>query len=176
MRATGRRLSAMLVNLLLLVIGIYIGFSAHLFLTQDRKIFFPESQLHITPDQIGLPYDDVTLHSSDGVTLHGWYVIAAAKPRATILYLHGNTGNIGDCLENVKQLVLMGTNVLVVDYRGYGGSSGKPSEQGLYDDAESAWRYLLETRKTDPQTIVVYGNSLGGAIAAWLAASTRPAP
>lgn len=164
----------MLTGLLLLALGIYAGFAAHLYLTQDQKIFFPEPDLQITPDQIGLPYDEVKLPSSDGVMLHGWYVIAAAKPRATVLYLHGNSGNIGSCLENVKQLVLLGMNVLVIDYRGYGGSTGQPSEQGLYDDAEAAWRYLLDTRKVSPQEIVVYGQSLGGAVASWLAARHTP--
>lgn len=164
----------MLIGLLLLALGIYAGFAAHLYLTQDQKIFFPKPVIEITPDQIGLPYDEVQLSSSDGVTLHGWYVIAAAKPRATVLYLHGNSGNIGSCLETVKQLVLLGMNVLAIDYRGYGGSTGKPSEQGLYDDAETAWRYLLETRKADPQEVVVYGQSLGGAVAAHLAARHTP--
>jgi len=174
MRESGGRLGAMLIGLLLLALGIYAGFAVHLYLTQDQKIFFPEPVLEITPDQIGLPYDEVKLPSSDGVMLHGWYVIAAAKPRATVLYLHGNAGNIGNCLESVKQLVLLGMNVLVIDYRGYGGSTGKPSEQGLYDDAEAAWRYLLETRKADPQEIVVYGQSLGGAVASRLAAKHTP--
>ncbi len=164
----------MLTGLLLFALGIYVGFAVHLYLTQDQKIFFPAAVLRISPDQIGLPYDDVKLPSSDGVMLHGWYVIAAAKPRATVLYLHGNSGNIGNCLENVKQLVLLGMNVLVIDYRGYGGSTGKPSEQGLYDDAEAAWRYLLDTRKVDPQEIVVYGQSLGGAVATHLAARHTP--
>ncbi len=170
----GGRLGTLLTGLLLLVLGIYVGFAAHLYLTQDQKIFFPDAVLQITPDQIGLPYDDVTLSSSDGVTLHGWYIIAAAKPRATVLFLHGNSGNIGNCLDTVKQFVLLGMNVLVIDYRGYGGSTGRPSEQGLYDDAEAAWRYLLDTRKADPQEIVVYGQSLGGAVASWLAARHTP--
>ncbi len=170
----GGRLSAILTGLLLLVLGVYAGFAAHLYLTQNQKIFFPEADLKITPDLIGLPYDDVELSSSDGVTLHGWYIIAAAKPRATVLYLHGNSGNIGNCLDTVKQFVLLGMNVLVIDYRGYGGSTGQPSEQGLYDDAAAAWRYLLDTRKDDPQEIVVYGQSLGGAVAAWQAARHTP--
>jgi uncharacterized protein len=170
----GGRLADMLTGLLLLALGIYAGFAAHLYLTQDQKIFYPDALLRITPDQIGLPYDDVSLHSGDGVTLHGWYVIAAAEPRATVLYLHGNSGNIGNCLETVKQMVLLGMNVLVIDYRGYGGSTGKPSEQGLYDDAEAAWRYLIDTRKADPQEVVVYGQSLGGAVASQLAARHTP--
>lgn len=170
----GRRLSAILAGLLLLAAGIYAGFAMHLYLSQDRQLFFPERQVQITPDQIGLPYDTVQLQSTDGVTLHGWYISAAARPRATVLYLHGNTGNIGNCLESARQLVLLGMNVLLIDYRGYGDSTGTPSEQGMYQDAEAAWRYLLETRHANPQEIVVYGHSLGGAVASWLAVQHTP--
>ena len=158
----------------MLCVGVYAGFALHLYLSQDGQIYFPERQVQITPDQVGLPYDAVRLQSTDGVTLQGWYISAAAHPRATVLYLHGNSGNIGNCLESARQLVLLGMNVLLIDYRGYGDSTGKPSEQGMYQDAEAAWRYLLETRKTDPQEIIVYGHSLGGAVASWLAARHTP--
>lgn len=167
-------MSAVLVAIVLLAVGTYVGFAAHIYFTQDKLIYFPERRVQITPDQVSLPYDPVTLASSDGVTLHGWYITAAARPRATVLYLHGNSGNIGNCLETARQLVLLGLNVLVIDYRGYGESTGTPSEQGMYDDAEAAWRYLRDTRHVDAQEIVIYGHSLGGAVASWLAAKHTP--
>jgi fermentation-respiration switch protein FrsA (DUF1100 family) len=169
-----RRVSTILVAVVLLAVGAYVGFAAHLYFTQDQQIFFPQRRVEITPDQVGLPYDPVTLASSDGVTLHGWYITSAAHPRATVLYLHGNSGNIGNCLETARQLVMLGLNVLVIDYRGYGDSTGTPSEQGMYQDAETAWRYLRDTRHADAQEIVVYGHSLGGAVASWLAAKHTP--
>jgi fermentation-respiration switch protein FrsA (DUF1100 family) len=140
---------------------------------QDNLLYFPTRQVRATPEQIGLTFDDVTLETKDGITINGWFV-PVDSPKATILFCHGNAGNIGDRLESIAQFHRLGLAVFIFDYRGYGHSAGRPDEEGTYRDAEAAWDYLTRVRKVAPQTIVVFGRSLGGAIAIRLAAEHRP--
>jgi hypothetical protein len=126
-----------------------------------------------TPADIGLPYDEVFFDASDGVTLCGWFV-PAKDARATVLYCHGNAENISDGLDPIEILHRLRLNVFVFDYRGYGKSRGKPTEQGTCLDVEAAWRCLVETRNVPPESIIVHGRSLGGAVAAHLATVRRP--
>ena len=102
-------------------------------------------------------------------------IIPAPQPRGTVLFLHGNAGNISHRLDSVQMFHRLGYSTLIFDYRGYGNSGGTPSEQGTYRDAEAAWRYLAEQRHIPSCRIVLFGESLGGAIAAWLAARQKPA-
>ncbi|OFZ67536.1 MAG: lysophospholipase [Betaproteobacteria bacterium RBG_16_56_24] len=138
-------------------------------------VFYPETGREIiaTPEQIGLPYEDIHLKTSDGINLHGWY-IPAVQPRGTVLFLHGNAGNISHRLDSIEMFHRLGYSTLIFDYRGYGNSGGKPTEQGTYRDAEAAWRYLTEQRNISSCRIVLFGESLGGAVAAWLAARQKP--
>lgn len=154
----------------------YGGLLLAVYFFQSRLVFFPETEREIvaTPSQIGLPYEDIQLKTSDGISLHGWY-IPAPQPRGTVLFLHGNAGNISHRLDSVRMFHRLGYNTLIFDYRGYGSSSGAPTEQGTYRDAEAAWRYLAEQRHVPVCRIVLFGESLGGAIAAWLAARQKPA-
>ena len=154
----------------------YGGVALLVYIFQSRLIFYPgiEREIVATPSQIGLPYEDIHLQTSDGVSLHGWY-IPAPQPRGTVLFLHGNAGNISHRLESVQMFHRLGYSTLIFDYRGYGNSSGVPTEQGTYRDAEAAWRYLTEQRHTPSCRIVLFGESLGGAVAAWLAARQKPA-
>jgi len=154
----------------------YGGLALLVYIFQSRLIFYPgiEREITATPSQIGLPYEDIHLQTSDGVSLHGWY-IPAPQPRGTVLFLHGNAGNISHRLESVQMFHRLGYSTLIFDYRGYGNSSGVPTEQGTYRDAEAAWRYLTEQRHTPSCRIVLFGESLGGAVAAWLAARQKPA-
>lgn len=153
--------------------GVYLGFALLLFLFQERFIFFPTSHLGATPQAIGLTYESVRLTTGDGVGLHGWY-LPAAEPEKTLLFFHGNAGNISDRLESLEIFHRLGLNCLIIDYRGYGESEGKPSEEGLYLDAEAAWRYLTETRGVPAERIVIFGRSLGGGVASWLANKHSP--
>ena len=98
----------------------------------------------------------------------------AERARATVLFCHGNAGDIGDQVERAKVFHDMGLSVLVFDYRGYGKSEGKPSEKGLYEDAEGAWRYLTEVKKIPAEKIIVAGHSLGGPVAAHVAKEHKP--
>lgn len=154
----------------------YGGFALLLYVFQPRLVFYPETgrEIIVTPGQIGLPYEDLHLKTADGISLHGWY-IPAEQPRGTVLFLHGNAGNISHRLDSVQMFSRLGYSMLIFDYRGYGNSDGKPTEEGTYRDAEAAWRYLTEQRHIPSNRIVLFGESLGGAVAAWLAARHKPA-
>lgn len=144
-------------------------------LFQSRLVFFPDTgrALAATPRDAGLAYEEVRLATTDGESLHAWFV-PAPQSRGTVLLFHGNAGNISHRLDYLPVIFRLGYSTFSFDYRGYGRSSGRPSEQGTYRDAEAAWRYLTDTRKIEPQRIALLGESLGGAVAAWLA-SRQPA-
>ncbi len=130
-----------------------------MYLQQPRMIFFPWPTLESTPTDWGLAYDDVTLETDDGVALHGWYIPYPAA-RRTVLFLHGNAGNISHRRESIEIFHRLGSNVLIIDYRGYGQSAGSPSETGLYLDAAAAWRHLTVDRGADPADVIIFGRSL----------------
>ncbi|MFB6248308.1 MAG: alpha/beta hydrolase [Salinibacter sp.] len=153
------------------------------FVFQDQLLFHPSGRLLATPGDADMAYDTVRLDTDDGETLHGWWIPAADVSRGTspdttaahtLLFFHGNAGNISGRLESVQQFHNLGLNVLIVDYRGYGRSTGSPSEQGLYRDAAACWEHLTETRGIPPEAIVVFGRSMGGGPATWLAARRDP--
>jgi len=121
----------------------------------------------------GLPLEEVWFQASDGTKLFGWYVEQAATS-AVVLWCHGNAGNIINRLENLRELYRLGLSVFLFDYRGYGRSQGSPSEEGLYQDALGAYDYLTRTRLIRPERIVLFGRSLGAAVAAEVA-SHKPA-
>lgn len=154
----------------------YCGLAVLLFLFQSRLVFYPETGREIvtTPDRIGLPFENVRLITSDSINLQGWF-IPAERSRGTVLFLHGNAGNISHRLDSMQMFHRLGYSTLIIDYRGYGNSAGAPSEQGTYRDAEAAWNYLIEQRHTPSCRIVLFGESMGGAIAAWLASHEKPA-
>lgn len=166
-------LSALLWSLAALAIG-YILVVLLLYVFQTNLIFHPVSDLPYTPEFVGLKYEDVNFSSEDGVQLHGWYV-PHVDPRGTILFQHGNAGNISGRMETIQMLNRIGLNVFIYDYRGYGQSEGSPSEEGTYRDAMAAWRYLTEVQHIVPNRIVLMGRSLGGAITGWLANQVTPA-
>lgn len=154
----------------------YGGFALLLTIFQSHLVFYPGTGREVvaTPGQIGLSYEDIHLKTSGGIDLHGWY-IPSPQPRGTVLFLHGNAGNISHRLDSVRMFHHLGYSTLIFDYRGYGNSGGAPTEQGTYLDAEAAWRYLAEQRHIPSCSIVLFGESLGGAVAAWLAARQKPA-
>jgi pimeloyl-ACP methyl ester carboxylesterase len=141
---------------------------AWLYLMQPRMVFYPLRGLQATPGDWGLPYEDVWLRSSDDVRLHGWYLPGPDSQRV-LLFLHGNAGNISHRRDSLEIFHRLGLSVLIIDYRGYGGSSGSPDEVGLYQDAQAAWEYLTEQRGFAPSDVLLFGRSLGGAVATRLA-------
>jgi len=142
-----------------------------LVLLESRMIYYP-SRYPVgdwdAPKREGGLVEDVYIETSDGVRLHGWY-LPVADARGTVLFFHGNAGNLSDRYGWGQDLTTLGVNVLMVDYRGYGKSEGSPSEEGLYADAEAAWLFLVNHRGVSPDRLVAYGISLGGAPACELA-------
>ncbi len=155
------------------VAGAYIIFAGLLFIFQSHFVYYPERILVADPGSIGLNFENVSFETSDRVELSGWF-IPSPGASGVILFCHGNAGNISHRLESVQMFHRLGLDVFIFDYRGYGQSKGKPTEQGTYKDVEAAWRYLIETRQVNPDQIVVFGRSLGGAIASWLAQTHPP--
>jgi len=145
-----------------------------MYVAQPGMLFYPLSRLDATPRDWGLDYQDVWVPTEDGVRLHGWYLPSAESERV-LLFFHGNAGNISHRRDSIAIFHRLGLDVLILDYRGYGQSSGSPSEDGLYRDAGAAWTWLTEERGLDPSQIIVFGRSLGAIVAARLAAETGPA-
>lgn len=136
-------------------------------------LFFQPYQGHLLkPDRIGLQYEDVHFPSSDGLTLHGWFLPAEGRARGTVLFLHGNAENISTHIGSVYWLPHEGYNVFLFDYRGYGDSQGTPTLRGAVDDTENALRMLLARDDIDPNRVILFGQSLGGAIATYVAANS----
>jgi len=166
-----------LLHLLLVVFITWCGITLYMYFSQSRMLYYPElpsRALDATPAAVGLPFENIRLTTGDGIQLHAWYVPAVAA-RGTLLFSHGNAGNIGHRINSIRQFHSLGLNVLIYDYRGFGESEGKPSEAGTYLDAKAAWDYLLEERMIPPQEIVIFGRSLGSAIAAELASQNPSA-
>ncbi len=134
----------------------------------------PSRSLIVTPARAGLAYESVEIVARDGVRLHGWLLPAEPESRGVLLFFHGNAGNISHRIASLRVFVRLGLDVLIVDYRGYGRSEGEVSEAGTYLDAEAAWRYLVDGRGVPPERIVIFGRSLGAAVAAQLASQQAP--
>lgn len=162
-----------LLSLAVITAGAYSLLVAFAYLTQDRMVYFPTSTLVTTPDAHGLPYEDVVLVADDGVRLHAWFV-PAPDARATLLFFHGNGGNLSYRMDSLRIFHDLGLSVLILSYRGYGRSEGRPGEIGIQRDANAAWRHLREDRGIPAEEIVVFGRSLGAAVGAELAARERP--
>jgi fermentation-respiration switch protein FrsA (DUF1100 family) len=162
---------------LTLAMCLYAGVTALVYFQQSSLIYYPDAAgrgLAATPQQIGLAFEDVELITEDKVRLHGWF-IPSDNARGTVLFFHGNAGNISHRLDSIATFNRMRLNVFIFDYRGYGQSQGRVTETGTYRDAEAAWSYLVETRGIGASNIIVFGRSLGASIAAWLASQYTPA-
>ena len=153
----------------------YGGVVALMFFFQDRLAYYPQigRELESDPREHGLDYAPLTLATADGERLDAWFV-PAPQANAVVLILHGNAGNMSHRMDTIAMFHRLGYGVLIFDYRGYGRSTGRPSEEGLYRDAVAAWDHLTRQRGIAPGQIVLFGESLGGAVAAWLAARERP--
>ncbi len=160
--------------IVLTLFGVYVILVVALYLFQSQLVFFPERVMEGTPHDIGLPFESILFRSTDNVELHGWFV-PGSHARGVILFCHGNAGNISHRVEYLRLFHGLGWSTFIFDYRGFGNSNGKPTEAGTYQDALGAWHYLVDTRRVQPEEIVIYGESLGGAVAAWLARGRHPA-
>jgi fermentation-respiration switch protein FrsA (DUF1100 family) len=161
-----------LISLFTITASIYVLLALTVYLLQGKMVFLsglPGRALTATPGDIGLEYEDVSLTTSDDEHLHGWYVPATDR-RGVVLFFHGNAGNISHRLDSIGIFHQLGLDTLIIDYRGYGQSTGKTNEQGTYLDALAAWNYLVDERGIPADRIIIFGRSLGGAIGAWLGA------
>lgn len=152
------------VALIGLVLG-YLVLVSFVYLRQGKMLYYPMREIEAAPNQIGLSFQDLMIQTSDGVKINAWYVPARTN-RGTVLFSHGNAGNISHRLDSIRIFNSLGLNVLIYDYRGYGRSEGSPDEQGTYRDAEACWEYLVTFLRERPGRIVLFGRSLGSAVAA----------
>jgi len=161
-----------LIVILALCYGALVGF---VYWKQGSLIYFPgvAREHTATPAAAGLPYEEVPIRTQDGETLSAWWV-PAPNARGAALVLHGNAGNISHRIDYARMFHSLGYSTLLVDYRGYGKSTGAPTEEGTYRDALASWRWLVDARGLRSGEIVVFGESLGGAVACWLAARDKP--
>ncbi len=136
---------------------------------EEKFIFFPVAEIERTPRDAGLAFEDVYFTTADGVRVNGWWV-SYSGARITLLWFHGNAGNISHRVDGLKRLHdKVNANVFIIDYRGYGRSEGTVSERGTYEDARAALQYLRSRKDLDPKSIVFFGQSLGAAVATELA-------
>ncbi|HKJ17070.1 MAG TPA: alpha/beta hydrolase [Xanthomonadales bacterium] len=166
-----------LTSLLMIASVTYLLLCVVIYFYQGRMVFLahmPGRELTASPENIGLAYENVTIDTKDGEQIHGWY-IPSDQSKGTVLFFHGNAGNISHRLDSISVFNRLGLDVLIVDYRGYGQSTGKPGERGLYLDGEAAWLYLTDQRGIDPGRIIVFGRSMGGVVGASVAANRSPA-
>jgi len=147
----------------------YATFCLALWLGRTRLIFFPQPAPVTTPADIGLPYEDVWIPVGPG-QIHGWWLPSRQPDAKTVLVFHGNASNVENTLPQALPFLEIGLSVFIIDYRGYGLSSGPfPNETRVYEDATAAWNYLTQTRHIPAESIIIFGHSIGGAIAIELA-------
>ena len=158
---------------------VYLGLATLIYFKQSSLVFLPEMErgFRASPSDIALPFTPLSLATEDGETLDGWFVPAGANSaaRGLVIIFHGNAGNIGHRLDYLRMFHDLGLASLIIDYRGYGRSSGSPSEEGTYLDAAAAWRHATQVLGFASDRIVLFGESLGGGVAAKLATENRPA-
>ena len=155
-------------SIAIIAVALYVLVGLSLYWGQTRLIFHPDSLIKSTPKKHNLDYQDVWIDLGQD-KVHGWW-ISATEAAPVLLYFHGNASNNGDLVDLALTFHSLGLSVLLIDYRGYGKSSPVfPNETRVYQDAEAAWQYLTDTRQIKPENIIVYGHSLGGAIALDLA-------
>lgn len=161
---------------LVVAVGLpYLALLAYVYSIQDRLAFYPIQQHVQSPADYGIAAQEHTVPTRDGNELDAWLIQGDARPQPfVLLYSHGNAGNLSHNLASLRQLQALGLSVFIYDYRGYGGSTGSPDEAGLYMDAEAAYEYLRDTLGVPADRVILYGRSLGGAMAVHLA-TTRPA-
>jgi pimeloyl-ACP methyl ester carboxylesterase len=168
---------------ILFVVGFgYLAVALWFAIRQDQLFFQPKRGLAATPDAADLDFEDLALTTPDGISLHAWWLPRPAVPAPdlpgtalTVLYLHGANTNLGDRVDALRYWHDLGFEILALDYRGYGRSSGRPSETGLYTDVETAWHWLTDRRDVPADHVLVVAESMGASLATHLASQVQPA-
>ncbi|GAB7021761.1 alpha/beta hydrolase [Salidesulfovibrio brasiliensis] len=157
---------AVLKMLLLVAGGTYLAMVLFVFFSQRGMVYMPSRELGATPSDADLPYEEVYLETRQGTRIHGWF-IPHPQAELSVLFCHGNAGNISHRLETARILNELGVSAFFFDYSGYGNSAGKPSEPATEADARAAWDWLAQ--RVEPERIVLHGRSIGGGVAVSLA-------
>ena len=140
-----------------------LTYAAFLLLFENKIIFHPSPYPDgfWNPTSLGVPAQDIYFESEDGVKLHAWF-IPTPKPVATLLWFHGNAGNLSHRLDNIQRLKRLNLNIFIFDYRGYGRSEGVPNEKGIYKDSRAAYKQVLAMDGVSVDSLFFFGRSLGG--------------
>ncbi|MFH1615300.1 MAG: alpha/beta hydrolase [Planctomycetota bacterium] len=162
----------MLLYILTVLVVAYSGLGLILYFMQPTFLFSPYREVPYDPGDLGLAFEKVVFSTCDGLKLSGWY-IPSGRSSVTILFCHGNGGNMAHRLDSINIFNELGVNCFIFDYRGYGSSQGKPTEEGTYMDAFAAYEWLTERKKIKAEDIIIFGRSLGGSIAAYLASKVK---
>lgn len=171
----------MLIKIIIVFALFYILAMIAIYFAQSLFIYAPDiptRELLSTPLDVDLHYEEIILTTEDNEKIHAWFIPNDSSRQwadKTVLFFHGNAGNISQRLETIQIYHQLGLNFFIIDYRGFGQSTGKPSEKGIYLDAAAAWDYLVHERKIKPDEIIVAGRSLGGGVASELAKNVTPA-
>ena len=155
------------------IVVILLALKVFVWFLEPRMAFFPLSGVQDTPADVGVPFQDVRIQTADGETLHAWW-LERSDARAQVVFFHGNGGNLSLWLDILNELPRRGFSVLAIDYRGYGDSTGRPSERGLYRDAEAAVRVFRERLRKDGIPTIYWGRSIGSPVAAHAASQSKP--
>ena len=161
-------LRSTVVALGLLALGLTILGPLYIEYLFNNMAFLPLPGIDVHPDRFRVPIEEVYITTEDGVKVHGFYFSRANSDRV-MLFFHGNYGNASQRLGTAKEIYDLDTNVLLMDYRGYGRSEGKPSESGIYLDGKAAAEFLINEKGFSESRIVLYGRSIGAAVAVDLA-------
>lgn len=160
-------------NVIVTIAAVYIALVLLLYMIQGSLVFFPDRNVSLDPSSAGLEWEEAWFETSDGKTLHGWY-IPHPDSNHILLFSHGNAGNISHRLSFIELLNERGLSIFIYDYRGYGKSEGRPAENGLYKDIHAAWNYLTIEKGYQNHQIILFGRSLGGPVSAHLAQEVNP--
>jgi fermentation-respiration switch protein FrsA (DUF1100 family) len=164
---------------ILILLSIYAARCVHSYKVQPRLLYHPQLSVDVKSRNKTIDHEEITFQTGDGVTISAWYVPyvpveGAEKPKGVVLFCHGNAGNISQRIDTFNIFRQLGLSTFIFDYRGYGKSAGTPGEKGTYRDADGAWNYLVKEMKVNPGEIIVFGRSLGGGIASYLAQKYQP--
>jgi len=165
-------MGSMLISIAAVLFIAYLVLGLILYFMQPRFLYGPVREVPYTPGELGLTFESVAFKSADSLELTGWY-IPAEDSKLTVLLCQGNGGNMVHRLDSINIFHNLGVNCFIFDYRGYGRSEGKPTEEGTYLDAAAAYKWLTEVKKIRPDDIIIFGRSLGGSIAAQLAGKVK---
>jgi uncharacterized protein len=157
-----------LITTILTLVILYLGILLCFYFFQGRLVFHPRKEIISTPADLGLDFEKIKCVIPGKPAITGWY-LNQENTQKTLLYCHGNAGNLSTHLDHIAAIYKTGVNVFIFDYQGFGETPGKPTEANTYKDALTAYEYLTQVKKITPKNIILYGHSLGGAIASKIA-------